>query len=331
MWIDEQELVPGKSLVEQINNGLAESRNGAIVLSPSFLRKPWTKLELDGLVAGRMSRQKLLIPVWHEIDAAEVSKRSPLLAGLLAVRTADGIVKVADQIVRAIYPPAPVDPPSLQERQAFAIEFVKSLRLGFFSGRTFETNIGSQTMNEIRALLEESDTRPLLHLLQLTGMAAEIRNRAASLLFGARLVNAPNEFLRVACEMRAFYDARAAIDDWRVLRAVALALADRARDTQPILDWIARLRGDPGLAEANLLVSDKYNNSKRNAVNTYLERLRNHAAREPWGRLWEVFYLGRRAARADLDVIQALETCFQKTENADLRALCQESLALLRL
>jgi TIR domain len=331
VWIDEQELVPGRGLVEQINSGLAASRNGGIVLSPSFLRKPWTTFELDGLVAGRMSRQKLLIPVWHEIDAAEVCKRSPLLAGLLAVRTADGLIKVANQIVQAIYPPAPIDSPSLQERRAFAGEFIQCLRTRRFGGRTFETYIGRQTMQEIRDMLDESDTPQLLDLLRLTMMDAEIRNRAASLLFGPRLVNAPSEFLNVAREMRAFYDANVATDDWRVLRAVAGALADQAHDTEPILDWIARLRSDLGLAEANLRMSDTYNNGKRNAVNRYVDRVRTRAAGEPWGRLWEVFYLGRRAARADLDVIESLETCSRNTASPDLRVLCEESLSLLRL
>lgn len=76
VWIHEQELVPGRGLVEQINTGLAASRNGGVILSPSFLRKPWTNFELDALVAGRMSRQKLLVPVWHEITAADVSARA---------------------------------------------------------------------------------------------------------------------------------------------------------------------------------------------------------------------------------------------------------------
>jgi len=331
VWIDEQELVPGRSLVEQINSGLAASRNGGIVLSPSFLGKPWTSFELDGLVAGRMNRQKSLIPIWHEIDAASVSKRSPLLAGLFAVRTADGLVKVADQIVHAVHPPVPLDSPLRQVRREFAVEFVNCLRTERFGGRTFETYIGRQTMQEIRDLLFQSDTDQLLKLLCLTTIDAELRNRAASLLFGPRLAKASAEFLRVAREMRGFYDAGVATDDWRVLRAVAGALADQAHDTEPMLDWIARLRNDRGLAEANLRMSDAYNNGQRNAVNNYVDRLRTRAAGEPWGRLWEVFYLGRRAARADQDVIEALETCSRITANADLRALCEESLALLRL
>jgi G:T/U-mismatch repair DNA glycosylase len=331
VWIDELELVPGRGLVEQINNALAASRNGAIILSPSFLRKSWTTLELDALVAGRMSRQKLLIPVWHEIDATEVSNRSPLLAGLFAVRTADGLVRVADQIVRCLYPPVPVDSPSLQERRAFANEFVNCLRARSFTGRTFEASIGRQTMHEIRSLLRESDTAELLDLLKLSTMDAEIRNRAASVLFGPRLANAPSEFQRVASEMRAFYYANVTTGDWRVLRAVAGALADQAHETEPILDWIDRLRRDYGLAEANLRMSDRYNHDKRQAVNRYAERLRTRATGEPWGRLWEVFYLGRRAARGDQDVIEALETCIRNAVSPELGELCNESLGLLRL
>lgn len=233
--------------------------------------------------------------------------------------------------MQAIHPPVPLDSPLLQERREFAIEFVGCLRTRSLTGRTFETYIGRQTMQEIRDLLEKSDTGDLLSLPQLTTMDAEIRNRAASLLFGPRLASSPGEFLRVAREMRAFYDVGAATDDWRVLRAVAAALADQAHDTEPMLDWLARLRSDRGLVEANLRMSDRYNNGKRNAINTYVERLRTRATGEPWGRLWEVFYLGRRAARSDQDVIEALATCFRRTENPDLQAVCEESLNLLRL
>jgi len=185
-------------------------------------------------------------------------------------------------------------------------------------------------MEEIRDLLNLSDTEPLLEVLQLTTMDPEIRNRAASLLFGVRLADAPLELSRVACEVRRFFDASIATDDWRVLRAVALALADQAHDTDPIIQWLNKLRDDPGLAEANLLMSDKYNNGRKNAVNKYLQRLQDRADAEPWGRLWEVFYLGRRAARSDEDVIKELERCLNISRSADLRTLCQESLNLLR-
>ena len=49
VWIDEGEILLGDSLRRKIDEGLASSRFGLVVLSPSFFDKRWTQWELDGL------------------------------------------------------------------------------------------------------------------------------------------------------------------------------------------------------------------------------------------------------------------------------------------
>ncbi|MCK9385933.1 MAG: DUF1883 domain-containing protein [Nevskia sp.] len=49
VWYDEFELRIGDSLRRKIDKGLASSRFGLVVLSPSFIAKGWTNYELDGL------------------------------------------------------------------------------------------------------------------------------------------------------------------------------------------------------------------------------------------------------------------------------------------
>ena len=55
---------------------------------------------LDAL-ASRQNEEgrKVILPIWHEIGANEVQKHSPLLAGLLAVRSQDGLDSVVSQII----------------------------------------------------------------------------------------------------------------------------------------------------------------------------------------------------------------------------------------
>lgn len=102
VWLDESELRVGDSLRRSIDQGLARSRFGIVVLSPSFLHKEWPQRELDGLVSREVAGQKVILPVWHNIDIDGVRQFSPPLADRLATRTERGISSVADDLERAI-------------------------------------------------------------------------------------------------------------------------------------------------------------------------------------------------------------------------------------
>lgn len=102
VWLDESELHLGDSLRIKIDAGLAQSRFGIVVLSPSFFAKTWTKSELDGLVARENDGVKVILPIWHDLDHEQVRAQSPILAGRLAASTDEGLSRVAAKIVRAI-------------------------------------------------------------------------------------------------------------------------------------------------------------------------------------------------------------------------------------
>lgn len=118
VWYDRWNLTLGDSLLRKINEGLASSRFGVVVLSPSFFSKNWPQSELDGLMAIENSAGwKVILPVWHNVSRDDVAKYSPILAGRLAVATSVGIAAVADAIVAAFVsgtlPPAgPASPPA---------------------------------------------------------------------------------------------------------------------------------------------------------------------------------------------------------------------------
>ena len=58
VWYDEMTLSLGDSLRRKIDEGLANSRYGLVILSPSFFAKEWPQKELDGLVGVRTARRK---------------------------------------------------------------------------------------------------------------------------------------------------------------------------------------------------------------------------------------------------------------------------------
>jgi len=88
VWLDELALTVGDSLSRHIDAALAQSRFGAVVLSPSFFEKEWPQRELAGLVAREVdSRAKIILPVWHEVDHHYIAQRSPPLADRFAATT----------------------------------------------------------------------------------------------------------------------------------------------------------------------------------------------------------------------------------------------------
>lgn len=105
VWLDEHELKIGDSLSEKIDYGLASSRFGVVVLSPSFLAKQWPKKELAGLRAIEEDGQKVILPVWHNVDKTTIAKSSPVLADLVAISTSEGLDKVAAAILANIFSP----------------------------------------------------------------------------------------------------------------------------------------------------------------------------------------------------------------------------------
>jgi hypothetical protein len=105
VWFDEETLTIGDSLRTKIDEGLARCRYGIVILSPKFFAKRWPKKELDGLVAREdASGEKVILPIWHNVNKAQVTKFSPMLAGLLAGRSTDGIPKLVDDIKAAVRP-----------------------------------------------------------------------------------------------------------------------------------------------------------------------------------------------------------------------------------
>lgn len=87
VWYDEFSLRPGDSLRQSIDKGLAKSQIGLVVLSPSFIGRPWPERELNGLTALALEGRNRIIPLWHQVDRDAVLDFSPPLADMVAILT----------------------------------------------------------------------------------------------------------------------------------------------------------------------------------------------------------------------------------------------------
>jgi len=102
VWYDVFSLKLGDSLRRKIDEGLAKSRYGIVVLSKHFFSKEWPQNELDGLMSREIVGTKVILPIWHNITAEEVRINSPILAGRVAAKSEHGLEKVISEIREAM-------------------------------------------------------------------------------------------------------------------------------------------------------------------------------------------------------------------------------------
>lgn len=87
IFYDAYTLKVGDSLRRKIDQGLANSKFGIVVLSEHFFSKQWPARELDGLTAMEIGGQTRILPIWHKVSYDEVRRFSPALADKVALNT----------------------------------------------------------------------------------------------------------------------------------------------------------------------------------------------------------------------------------------------------
>lgn len=104
VWFDEFSLKPGDSLSQSIDQGLSQSRFGIVIISPNFLAKKWPQKEFSALHTKQLAGdQKVLIPLWHEIEAEEVRSHSSILADTVALKTSRPLPEIIDKILAEVH------------------------------------------------------------------------------------------------------------------------------------------------------------------------------------------------------------------------------------
>lgn len=171
VWYDEYTLTLGDNLRRSIEQGLAQSPFGVVILSPFFFAKKWTNLELDGLFSLEKDNEKRILPVWHNVTAGDVERYSSIMAMRLGVPTNKGLDNVVQKIELAITRErtrAPLDPPSPASIHPRAIEFLIAARDADGSISSFWHLGGLEVTISGRSFGPENDPRTIalnLHCL----------------------------------------------------------------------------------------------------------------------------------------------------------------------
>ena len=102
-WCDEFTLYIGDSFRQKLDEGLAKSRVGLVVLSPSLVGKRWADYELDEIVKRIVQGEQVFLQIWHNITKQQVVDFSPSLADKVARSTATHTVEeIAKEIAELL-------------------------------------------------------------------------------------------------------------------------------------------------------------------------------------------------------------------------------------
>lgn len=88
VWFSEKNVVLGTPLMREIDRGLAKSRAGLVLVTPSFVKRLKAAGVADKELSALLARD-LLIPVVHGISYEELREESPLLASRSGLDTAE--------------------------------------------------------------------------------------------------------------------------------------------------------------------------------------------------------------------------------------------------
>jgi len=105
IWYDSMAMSPGATLTASIDEGLAHSTFGVLVITPRFLAKRWPKYEADALLAREARGETMIQLLFHDVDYDDVKQWSPELADRLAILTRGRLpIAVAMDIARIARP-----------------------------------------------------------------------------------------------------------------------------------------------------------------------------------------------------------------------------------
>lgn len=117
VWYDEFSLTVGDSLIKSIDLGLANCDYAVVILSKHFFRKKWTARELAGLSTRELhSPEKIILPVWHNIEMNEVMAESAPLADKLALNSSIGFEALVEGIKKAVLQKHPASLPTQDDK-----------------------------------------------------------------------------------------------------------------------------------------------------------------------------------------------------------------------
>lgn len=84
---------------------MVNSDYGIVVLSPNFIQKDWPEYELRGLFAKEIGANKIILPIWHQIDREQLLNYSVFLADKYALSSSKlNVDEIAIKIIEVVRP-----------------------------------------------------------------------------------------------------------------------------------------------------------------------------------------------------------------------------------
>jgi hypothetical protein len=102
IFLDEYDLIAGKSLRGQIDHAISNARFGLLLISHFFLRKRWPTQEFDAFFTLEADGNTSIIPVMLGIRQEEIRTTFPILASRFALTADNDPEKTAQEILRHV-------------------------------------------------------------------------------------------------------------------------------------------------------------------------------------------------------------------------------------
>ncbi|WP_290077933.1 TIR domain-containing protein [uncultured Muribaculum sp.] len=103
VWYDRKILTWGRSIRQNIDLGLRQSKFAIIVLSEFYIQKYWTQKEFNALFSLGSQLGEFLLPIWHNITPERAKEFSPMLSDAIALISSNyTIEEIADMFVEKL-------------------------------------------------------------------------------------------------------------------------------------------------------------------------------------------------------------------------------------
>lgn len=100
VWFDEEKIKLSKNTDDAINEGVCNSNYAIVFISPNFLNKDWTRMELGKLSLLCSQKKSLIIPLYHKISREDAAKHFPFLYDKKGITTDNGIEIISNEIAK---------------------------------------------------------------------------------------------------------------------------------------------------------------------------------------------------------------------------------------
>lgn len=110
VWYDELYMNLGDSLISTIDKGLKSSRFGIMIISELFLKKDWSKYELNCFIQQeQLFARECILPIWHNITPSMVEEYCPILSNRVVATTEISITTIMTLLVGHLASPINLD------------------------------------------------------------------------------------------------------------------------------------------------------------------------------------------------------------------------------